>query len=50
LQLSGEQQLNVRGQGHVGMRLVQTYDPDLTGSGLISGQVTVSGSLNSPPG
>jgi len=48
LQLSGEQQLNVRGQGHVGMRLVQTYDPDLTGSGLISGQVTVSGSLNSP--
>ncbi|HKR83140.1 MAG TPA: translocation/assembly module TamB domain-containing protein, partial [Terriglobales bacterium] len=48
MQLSGEQQLNLRGQGHLGMQLVQTYDPDLTGSGLISGQVTVIGNVNAP--
>jgi len=46
--LGGEQQLNLRGQGQVGMRLVQTYDPDLTGSGVVSGQVSITGTLNSP--
>jgi len=48
IQLSGEQQLNLRGQGHVGVQLVQTYDPDLSGSGLVSGQVTVIGNVNAP--
>jgi translocation and assembly module TamB len=48
MQLSGEQQLNLRGQGHLGVQLVQTYDPDLTGSGLVSGQVTVIGNVNAP--
>jgi len=27
---------------------VQTYDPDLTGSGVVSGQVSMTGTLNSP--
>jgi translocation and assembly module TamB len=48
MQLSGEEQLNLRGQGQVGVRLVQTYDPDLSGSGLIAGLVTLTGSLDSP--
>jgi translocation and assembly module TamB len=48
MELGGEQQLNLRGQGQVGMRLVQTYDPDLTGSGVVSGQVSMTGTLNSP--
>ena len=48
MRLNGEQQLNLHGQGKVGLQLVQTYDLDLTGSGSISGQVTVTGNLSSP--
>lgn len=48
MQLAGEQQLNVHGNGKVGLQLIQTYDPDLSGSGTISGQVAVTGNLNAP--
>jgi translocation and assembly module TamB len=48
MQLSGERQLNLRGSGKIGLQLVHTYDPDLTGSGSISGQVTATGTMAGP--
>jgi translocation and assembly module TamB len=50
IQLSGGQ-LNLHGNGRIGLQLVQSYDPDLSGSGSISGQVNVTGlcRLKMPP-
>jgi translocation and assembly module TamB len=47
IQLSGGQ-LNLHGNGRIGLQLVQSYDPDLSGSGSISGQVNVTGSTAAP--
>jgi len=48
VQLAGDQQLNLHGRGKLGLQLVQTYDPDLSGSGTIGGQVTVTGNMSAP--
>ncbi len=48
MQLSGDHQLNLESSGKVGLQLLQTYDPDLTGSGTVTGQVSVTGTMGSP--
>jgi len=48
MQLVGEQQLNFHGNGKLGLEVVQTYDPDLSGSGMLSGEVAVTGTLSAP--
>lgn len=48
MQFSGERQLNFQGNGKLGLQVVQTYDPDLSGSGTLSGQVAVTGTLSAP--
>ena len=48
IQLGGERQLNLHGSGKIGLQLVQTYDPDLTGSGTATGEVSVTGTSGSP--
>ncbi len=44
----GQGQLNLHGSGKIGLQLVQSYDPDLSGSGSITGQVTVTGTTSAP--
>jgi translocation and assembly module TamB len=48
MELSGEQRLNFNAQGKIGLELVQTYDPDLSGSGNLEGEVQVRGTLSAP--
>ncbi len=48
MQLSGDRQLNLQGNGKIGLQLLQTYDSDLSGSGTVSGQVSVTGTMSSP--
>lgn len=48
MQFTGDQQLNFTGDGKLGLQLVQTYNPDLTGSGQISGHAAITGNVSSP--
>ena len=48
MEISGEQRLNFNAEGKVGLKLVQTYDPDLSGSGNLEGEVRVRGTLSAP--
>jgi translocation and assembly module TamB len=48
MQMSGERQLNLHGKGTLGLQLVHSYDPDLTGSGTLAGEVAVTGTANAP--
>jgi translocation and assembly module TamB len=48
MQLYGDRALNFHGNGQVGLKLLQTYDPDLTGSGTVNGDVAVTGTLSAP--
>ena len=48
MQLSGERQLNFHGNGKLGLQIVQTYDPDLSGSGVLSGEMAITGALSAP--
>ena len=46
MQLTGQKQLNLHGNGQLGLQVVQTYDPDLSGSGVLAGQVAVTGTAS----
>jgi len=48
MQLAGGRALDFKGQGKLDLKLIQTYDPDFTGSGTLSGDVTVTGNLDAP--
>jgi translocation and assembly module TamB len=44
----GERGLDFQIHGKVDLRLVQTYNPDLNGSGIITGDAHIGGTLNAP--
>lgn len=48
MQLSGERRLDFDAHGSLGLQLLQTYDPDLTGSGTLTGEATVRGTIDAP--
>jgi translocation and assembly module TamB len=48
LQLSGERALDFQGRGKVDLKLLQSYDPDITSSGAITGEGVVTGTLDAP--
>jgi translocation and assembly module TamB len=47
LQLT-DRALNFQARGKVDMKLLQSYDPDITSSGLITGEGVVTGTLDAP--
>lgn len=48
MQLAGDRALNFAGQGKADLKLIATYDPDFSASGTVTGEVTVSGSVDAP--
>lgn len=48
VQLTGERRLDVQGTGQIGLQLVQGYDPDLSGSGTVRLEGSITGSLSAP--
>ena len=48
MQLSGGRAIDFRGQGKLDLKLIQTYDPDITSSGTASGDAAVTGTLDAP--
>jgi translocation and assembly module TamB len=48
MQFSGQRALDLAGRGSVGLQLVETYDPDLTGSGTLTGEAKMTGTLDAP--
>ena len=48
VQFAGERRLNFLAHGTLGLQLLQSYDPDLSGSGNLTGEATVSGLLDKP--
>jgi translocation and assembly module TamB len=48
MQLTGERKLDIHGSGEIGLQIIQTYDPDFTGSGKIKAEANLTGSLTSP--
>jgi translocation and assembly module TamB len=48
VQLSGEHALDVRAQGRMNLKLIQTYNPDFTSSGDVAVNLTVNGNVARP--
>jgi translocation and assembly module TamB len=48
IQLAGERRLDVEAQGKIGLRLIQSYDPDFTASGTLSGEAQLGGTIDAP--
>jgi translocation and assembly module TamB len=48
LQLSGDRAVDFQAHGKVDLKLLQSYDPDITSSGAITGEALVTGTLDSP--
>jgi len=48
MQLAGDRTLNFRGRGKADLKLLATYDPDFSASGVVTGDATVSGTLDAP--
>ena len=48
MQLAGGRALDFRGGGKLDLKLIQTYDPDFTGSGTLTGEATVTGTADAP--
>ena len=46
--LSGERQLDLHAQGRVNLRLIESFNPDFTSSGLVTVNVNVSGDAAKP--
>jgi translocation and assembly module TamB len=46
--LDGERRLDFHGNGTLGLQLLKTYDPDLTGSGTLTGEASVAGTVTAP--
>jgi translocation and assembly module TamB len=48
MQLAGERQLDVRAQGKVNLKLIETFNPDFTSSGIVTVDVTFVGTVSKP--
>ncbi len=48
VQLSGSHALDVTADGHADLKLLSTFDPNLTASGLASADLTIGGTLSDP--
>ena len=48
MQLTGQRNLDVQGSGQIGLKLVESYDPDLSGSGTVKIEGNVTGTLSAP--
>ena len=48
VQLSGDRQLDLRAQGSVNLQLIESLNPDFTSSGMVTMDVTVSGTASRP--
>jgi translocation and assembly module TamB len=48
IQLGDRRQLDFKGSGKFDLKLIQTYDSDFTGSGAVTGEATVAGTLDAP--
>ncbi len=48
MQLAGGRALNFQARGKLDLKLIETYDPDFTSSGTLSGDAAVSGTLEAP--
>lgn len=48
MELAGPRALDFQAQGKLDLDLIQTYDTDFTGSGTLSGQAVVTGTLDAP--
>jgi len=48
LQLTGDRTLDFQAHGKVDLKLLQSYDPDITSSGAITGDGLVTGTLDAP--
>jgi translocation and assembly module TamB len=48
VQLNGEKRLDIGAHGEIGLQLLQTYDPDLSGSGKIQIDSVLKGTLSAP--
>jgi translocation and assembly module TamB len=48
LQLTGDRALDFQAHGKVDLKLLQSYDPDITSSGAVTGEALVTGTLDAP--
>jgi len=48
MQFSGERNLDFHGHGKIDLKLLQAYDPDITASGIVTGDAAVSGTMDAP--
>ncbi|HWY21859.1 MAG TPA: translocation/assembly module TamB domain-containing protein [Candidatus Acidoferrum sp.] len=48
VQLSGDRALDLTADGHVDLKLLSSFDPDVTSSGLVTMNVTLGGTLANP--
>jgi translocation and assembly module TamB len=48
MQLAGVRALDFQGHGKLDLKLIQTYDPDFAGSGTLSGDAIVTGTVDAP--
>jgi len=48
MQLAGERRLDFNTRGKIGLRLIQTYAPDFTASGTLSGEAQLGGTIDAP--
>jgi translocation and assembly module TamB len=48
VQLKGERNVDFQGEGKIGLQLLQAYDPDISSSGAVSGELQVTGTLDAP--
>jgi len=48
VQLAGEREIDVRAQGQANLKLIETFNPEFTSSGVASVDLSVSGTLSRP--
>jgi translocation and assembly module TamB len=48
VQLAGERQLDLRADGHVNLKLIQTFNPDFTSEGTVTVALNIAGSVADP--
>ena len=48
MQLTGEHKLDVQGNGQIGLKLVESYDRDFSGSGTVKIEGNLTGTLSAP--
>jgi translocation and assembly module TamB len=47
-QLGDERQLDLRADGHVNLKLIQTFNPDFTSNGTITAALSIAGTVSDP--